>query len=754
MAILPWFFENFQAFVPEADLAGQGLWTKVVDTSAGGLRFKIDNTPIIIGKSIRAEYFGQGFVTYRLPLPSPELDWQVILLFKHINDGSSAAFVGIKPILTTAVKAAELRLFAGNNNDRLLSTTGRIDFATTGVGAGAFGSQSLFDIPFNANLAIFIRRSGDGVVRVFANGVQIFDKPEVSGSVDRLEITIQRAGTAVNPSNNSKFATTFVIGNIIIPPIPPSPPASLTAVGSPNQIDLSWGAPGDPGTDPIIGYKIFRSTVSETETFLTTVGDVLAFTDTAVVNGQEYFYKVLAFSAAGDGALSNEDSAIPVAPPSPPLNLRAVAASTQNVLTWDPPTTPGGIIIAYKVYRATVSGILATKTLITTLGNIFTFTDIGLTNGTTYYYQVTASTNPEGPESNEANGTPSSNAIPAKPENVFANQRENYAILSWGRVTEREDGHTLASDTYATGFEPPVFIIADLKNQDGWLQTFQSAVGFDIIVQSSVVITDLQSAQFNLVAGGGSMTYQKTISVITDIAYEVSWKWFMDTIVTDPHTYSFNFEMRDGVTGKILVELFNDDEVLLSVGGTPVTAVADSGGTHEYKIRITPNAIDPIAGVGTVDLFVDNVKILSRTAVAIARADRIELVGNAQAAYTSGSGFIDSIAVRLVGLADVTQYNVYRSLNMNESDRKQIATITTKDIENFVDTAFVDLNSKDVKIYRVSSVILDAGNQLESSLSDRAVAIKLPSQIDRKEEVLDRRIMKWGTGTWGQLWGG
>lgn len=752
MAIFPWFFENFQTFIPETDLAGQGLWTKPSDTSGGGLRLKIDNTPIIIGKSIRAEYFGSGFVTYRLPLPSSELNWQFILLFKHINDGSSAAFISIKPTLTTAVPAAELRLIAGNNNDRLLSTTGLIDLETTGVGAGAFGSQTLFNIPFNANLAIFMRRSGDGVVRVFANGVQIFDKPEVNGSVNRLEITMQRAGTAVNPSNNSKFVTTIIVGNIIIPPIPPSPPASLTAVGSPNQIDLSWGAPGDPGTDPIIGYKIFRSTVAEEETFFATVGDVLAFTDTAVINGQEYFYKVLAFSAAGDGALSNEDNAIPVAPPSPPLNLRAVAANTQNTLTWDPPTNPGGIIIAYKVYRATVSGVFATKTLITTLGNVVSFTDIGLTNGTTYYYQVTASTNPEGPESKEANGTPSSNAIPAKPKNVFANQRENYAVLSWDRVTEREDGHSIASDAYATGFEPPVFVIADLKDQDGWKQTFQSDVGVDITVQSSVVISDLQSAQFNFIAGSQLCIYKKSIPTI-ETSYEVVWKWFVDTIVADPHTY----KIRIQGLGKWVVSLLNDNEIELDVGdGSPVTAIADSGNIHEYKIRLK-ESIDIITSVPTLfaDLFIDNVLILSKTFVGnTIQIDSLELIGDTQASFVSGSGFIDNIAVKLISLADVAQYNVFRSLRMNESDRKQIATITTKDIENFVDTVFVDLNSNDVKIYRVSAVILDAGNQLESSFSDRAVAIKLPSQIDRKEEVLDRRIMKWGTGTWGQLWGG
>ena len=752
-------FENFEpptytttGGTPAGNLNGQGSYTLASDSSGGTGKATIDATGLI-------NPIGNQTVVIQTPLGGSALyiknygfltlkEWEISFDVKLLSLGSSlqeANFFMVNPGNIVAVK---FRLFPGDNPIEASSTTGLINIDN------GQGSSLAATLILNTKHTITVRQQA-GSIQFFVDAILIDTISAAllpNGDIDKTQWQFQKFGGGSATLKNNFAVDNFSISNLI-PPFPPSAPINLTAAGFPNQINLSWTAPADPGTDPIIGYKIFRSTVSEAETFFTTVGDVLAFTDTAVVNGQEYFYKVLAFSAAGDGDLSNEDSAIPIAPPSPPLNLRVVAADSQNTLTWDPPASPGGIIIAYRVYRALISGTLGTKTLITTLGNIFGFTDIGLTNGTTYYYQVTAETNPEGPASNEANGTPSSNAIPAAPKNVFTNQRENYAILSWDRVTEREDGHSIASDTYATGFEPPVFAITDLKNQDGWLQTFQTAVGFDITVQSAIVIEDLQSAQFNF-TGQGLMIYQKVIPVISDVAYEVSWKWFMDTIVADPHTYSFNFEMRDGITGKILVQLFNDNEVLLSTGGTPVTAVADSGGTHEYKIRITPNAIDPIAGVGTVDLFVDNVKILSRTAVAIARADRIELSGDAQATYVSGSGFIDKVAVRLIGLADVTQYNISRSLNMNESDRKQIATITTKDVENFVDTAFVDLHSNDVKIYRVSAVILDAGNQLESSLSDRAVAIKLPSQIDRKEEVLDRRIMKWGTGTWGQLWGG
>ncbi|MFZ2414801.1 MAG: fibronectin type III domain-containing protein, partial [Minisyncoccia bacterium] len=75
--------------------------------------------------------------------------------------------------------------------------------------------------------------------------------------------------------------------------------------------------------------------------------------------------------------------------PSAPLNpIWASSASGQVTINWSAPTSNGGASITnYKVYRGVSSG---GETLLTTLGNILTITDTGLTNNALYYYKISA----------------------------------------------------------------------------------------------------------------------------------------------------------------------------------------------------------------------------------------------------------------------------------------------------------------------------------------------------------------------------
>jgi hypothetical protein len=89
------------------------------------------------------------------------------------------------------------------------------------------------------------------------------------------------------------------------------------------------------------------------------------------------------------------------APPAAPAALSATAGSAQIGLTW---TAASGAVF-YRIHRATASG--GPYTTIKTNWTGTSYTDTGLTNGTTYYYVVTA-TNGQGESlnSNEASATP------------------------------------------------------------------------------------------------------------------------------------------------------------------------------------------------------------------------------------------------------------------------------------------------------------------------------------------------------------
>jgi 5-hydroxyisourate hydrolase-like protein (transthyretin family) len=91
----------------------------------------------------------------------------------------------------------------------------------------------------------------------------------------------------------------------------PLAPQNLKATPGNAQIMLSWSAPSSNGGSAITNYNIYKGTASGGETLLTTLGNVLAYTDIAVTNGQTYYYKVTAVNSVGESGRSNEASATP-----------------------------------------------------------------------------------------------------------------------------------------------------------------------------------------------------------------------------------------------------------------------------------------------------------------------------------------------------------------------------------------------------------------------------------------------------------
>ena len=134
-------------------------------------------------------------------------------------------------------------------------------------------------------------------------------------------------------------------------------------------------------------------------------GGALTYTDSAVSNGTTYFYKVAAINSAGTGALSNERSATPTAPPGAPTLNAPTAGNGSVTLTWSAPASNGGATITdYAVYRSTTSG---SETQLMKTGGALTYTDSAVGNGTTYFYKVAAINSAgTGALSNERSATP------------------------------------------------------------------------------------------------------------------------------------------------------------------------------------------------------------------------------------------------------------------------------------------------------------------------------------------------------------
>jgi fibronectin type 3 domain-containing protein len=180
----------------------------------------------------------------------------------------------------------------------------------------------------------------------------------------------------------------------------PSAPQLSSATRGNAQVSLTWAGPSSNGGTNLTGYNIYRGTSSGGETLLTTVGVVTSYTDTAVVNGQTYYYKVSAVNAVGESVRSNERSATPATVPRAPILNSAKAGNGGTALSWSAPASNGGAsITAYKIYRGSVSG---GETLLATVGAVTSYNDTTAPNGKTSYYVVSAvNAVGEGPRSNE-----------------------------------------------------------------------------------------------------------------------------------------------------------------------------------------------------------------------------------------------------------------------------------------------------------------------------------------------------------------
>src|SRR5258708_6159843 len=199
-------------------------------------------------------------------------------------------------------------------------------------------------------------------------------------------------GTADNPS----VAGLEVWTQPVIPPAP----TGLTSSPGNGQVNLSWTA-----SSGATSYKLYRGTSANGESTTPVMTGITGTnaTDTGLTNGTTYFYKVAAVNSAGTSPLSGETSATPLLmPPSAPTNLTASGGFGQVSLSWG--ASSGAA--TYNLYRSITSngeGTTPYASGITTTS----YTDNGVTSGTTYYYRV-AAVNSAGmsAQSSEASATP------------------------------------------------------------------------------------------------------------------------------------------------------------------------------------------------------------------------------------------------------------------------------------------------------------------------------------------------------------
>jgi|GEM_PF-7105342 len=204
----------------------------------------------------------------------------------------------------------------------------------------------------------------------------------------------------------------------------PPTPTGLSATPGNAQASLSWSTSNGASS-----YSVKRATTSGGPYAQVAVPTSTSYIDTSLTNGITYYYVVSALKGAAESANSAQVSALPVAAvtvPAAPTGLSATPGNTQVSLSWS--ASSGAT--SYHVRRGSASSGPYTQVAAPTSAS---YTDTSLSNGTTYYYVVTAlNTAGESANSSQVSALPvAAVTIPAPPIGLSATAGNAQVSLSW-----------------------------------------------------------------------------------------------------------------------------------------------------------------------------------------------------------------------------------------------------------------------------------------------------------------------------------
>ena len=276
---------------------------------------------------------------------------------------------------------------------------------------------------------------------------------------------------------------------------PAAPTAAKAALGTvAGTASISWTAPA--GGAPT-GYNVKRSaTPTAGYTILGTPPTTTTspYTDSGLAGGSTYYYVVSSIntvaSCESDNSVPASVTAVnPCIPPAVPV-VAAASGNAQVDLTW-PPSTGA---TSYSVGRSETAGTGYTSAPpVTTCTTICSYDDINVSNGTTYYYVVTASNGKcSSLDSVEVSGAP--NCTPtAAPANLTAKPNNASVALSWDATTGAVSYRIKRSLSSTSGFDTvftsstPSFTDATVINGTTYYYVVEANNGQCLSVDSAVV---------------------------------------------------------------------------------------------------------------------------------------------------------------------------------------------------------------------------------------------------------------------------
>ena len=330
----------------------------------------------------------------------------------------------------------------------------------------------------------------------------------------------------------------------------PVAPAGLSAVGSTNQVALTWSP-----TTGAASYSILSSTTSGGP--YTTIASGItttSYTNTGLANGTAYYYVVAAVNASG--ASPNSTAAGAMTLPGAPAGLSATASANQATLTWN--ATTGAA--SYTILSSTTNGGPYNTTVATGVTTT-SYTNTGLANGTAYYYVVAAvDATGTGPNSAQSSAL----TLPAAPTGFSAVADSDQVTLSWTATTGAAS-YTIGQSTTSGG---PYTTIASGITATSYTTTglTNGTTYYYVVSAVNATGTGASSAQISAVPTAQPLYWDTTTTAGLGNG---SGNWDINTTQT--------WSTSSAGTSNPLLTYLNDDNVYFQTAGTMTATIA--GGT-------------------------------------------------------------------------------------------------------------------------------------------------------------------------------
>ena len=233
----------------------------------------------------------------------------------------------------------------------------------------------------------------------------------------------------------------------------PSAPVMNGATAGVNAATVAFTQPTNSGGSPVINYTVTASPGGATAN-----GTASPITVGGLTAGTNYSFTVTATNVVGTSlpsSASNVVTPVTAGVPSAPTNLSATIGNGQISLAWTAPSSNGGAPISDYTVQYRVTG---TSTWNTFPDGVSTATNAvvsGLTNGTSYDFQVGAvNSTGQGAMSSPLSATPVAPATELLPDPGFESGNGGWAAFNVGtltRVTSPVHGGNYAMQVAATG---------------------------------------------------------------------------------------------------------------------------------------------------------------------------------------------------------------------------------------------------------------------------------------------------------------